>query len=89
MPYYVCHGPRFYYTNAYKAKKFLIFSYSTFDSSGKKYNITRILDLKTFSIDLATYEGYTKIYLNIFFAFRLYFSTLITTLSHVVLLHGK
>ncbi|KAJ9672443.1 hypothetical protein PVL29_025881 [Vitis rotundifolia] len=83
--------PISYWANAYDAKKFPIFSSRTFDSTGQPYNLTRILDTKTFSIDQAGYDAYSKIYLTVFFAFSygINFSTLTAAISHVALFHGK
>ena len=83
--------PIAYYTNAYDAKKFPIISSHTFDSTGQSYNISRILNQTTFSIDMAEYEGYSKIYLSVFFSvtYGISFATLTAAVSHVVLFHGK
>nr|KYP73486.1 Oligopeptide transporter 1 [Cajanus cajan] len=83
--------PISYWNNVYDAKKFPIISSHTFDSSGAVYNVTRILDAKTFDIDMDRYNNYSKLYLSITFAFDygLSFATLTATISHVVLFHGK
>ena len=82
--------PISYYRNASHAKRFPISSPHTFDSNGQKY-VTRILDPKTFSIDLAGYNAYSKLYLSVFFAFTygISFATLTAAISHVGLFHGK
>ncbi|KAF8030989.1 hypothetical protein BT93_D0238 [Corymbia citriodora subsp. variegata] len=83
--------PFLYWTNAYEAKRFPIFSPDTFDSTGQIYNITRILNAKTFDIDMEAYNGYSKLYLSVMFAvtYGLSFATLSATISHVALFHGK
>ncbi|GAB2274201.1 oligopeptide transporter, variant 2 [Dionaea muscipula] len=83
--------PAAYYTNLYDAKKFPFISPHTFDSSGATYNISRVLDDKTFTFDDTAYEGYSKLYLSVFFAlsYGLSFATLTATISHVGLFHGK
>lgn len=83
--------PLLYWGNAYDARKFPIISSHTFDVAGNTYNISRILNLKTFDIDQVAYNGYSKLYLSVFFAFTygLSFATLAATLSHVALFHGK
>ncbi|KAK7244641.1 hypothetical protein RIF29_39466 [Crotalaria pallida] len=83
--------PLSYWNNLYDAKKFPLISSHTFDSSGAIYNVTRILNPKTFDIDLDSYNNYSKLYLSITFAFEygLSFATLTATISHVVLFHGK
>ncbi|KAJ9672449.1 hypothetical protein PVL29_025887 [Vitis rotundifolia] len=83
--------PLTYYNNAYDAKKFPIFSSHTFDSTGQPYNLTRVLDPKTFSIDLNEYEAYSKLYLSIFFSvtYGISFATLAAAVSHVALFNGS
>jgi hypothetical protein len=82
--------PIAYWSNAYDAKKFPIFSSHTFDHTGQPYNLSRILNEKTFDIDLDSYNSYSKLYLSVFFAFTygLSFATLAATISHVALFHG-
>jgi len=46
--------PISYWNNIYDAKKFPIISSKTYDSSGAKYNITRIL--ANFDIDMDSYK---------------------------------
>ncbi|XP_010092336.2 oligopeptide transporter 1 [Morus notabilis] len=83
--------PIFYWTNAYEARKFPLISSHTFDSTGKSYNLSRVLDEKTFTLDQEGYNSYSKLYLSILFAlnYGLSFATLTATISHVVLFHGK
>ncbi|XP_074321769.1 oligopeptide transporter 1-like [Silene latifolia] len=83
--------PLSYYSNIYEAKKFPFISSKTFDQSGQAYNITRILDAKTFTFDDKAYSNYSKLYLSVFFAFSygLSFASLTATISHVALFHGK
>ncbi|XP_061373719.1 oligopeptide transporter 5-like [Gastrolobium bilobum] len=83
--------PLAYWNNLYDAKKFPLISSQTFDSTGALYNVTRILNAKTFDIDLDSYNNYSKIYLSVTFAleYGLSFATLTATISHVVLFHGE
>ncbi|KAL6313796.1 hypothetical protein AAG906_010215 [Vitis piasezkii] len=83
--------PIAYWTNLYDAKKFPIISSHVFDSTGQPYNLTRILDSRTFQIDQAGYNGYGKIYLSVFFAFTygISFAALTAAISHVALFNGK
>lgn len=82
--------PLLYWSNVYDGRKFPIISHHTFDSAGQIYNISRILDKRDFHIDQVAYDGYSKLYLSVFFAFTygLSFATLAATLSHVALFHG-
>ncbi|KAL0407021.1 UNVERIFIED_CONTAM: Oligopeptide transporter 1 [Sesamum latifolium] len=83
--------PLTYFSNTFNAKKFPIFSPHTFDQYGQGYNITRVLNTKTFNLNMAGYEGYSKLYLSVFFAFTygLGFASLSATITHVALHHGK
>lgn len=83
--------PITYWTNVYNAKRFPIFSSHVFDATGASYNISRILNKKTFEFDQSGYDNYSQIHLSIFFAFTygLSFATLTATLSHVALFHGR
>ncbi|KAL7249048.1 hypothetical protein ACSBR1_011250 [Camellia fascicularis] len=83
--------PIAYWSNAYEAKRFPLFSPKTFDFTGHTYNITRVLNQDTFDLHEAGYSGYSKLYLSVFFAFTygLSFATLAAAISHVGLFHGK
>ena len=83
--------PILYWSNAYDARKFPLISSHTFDSMGKTYNISRVLDETTFTLDQEGYNNYSKLYLSILFAlnYGLSFVVLTATISHVVLFHGK
>lgn len=83
--------PIAYYMNVYEAKKFPLMSSKTFDWSGKRYDITRILDQKSFQFNQAGYDGYSKLYMSITFAFAygFNFANLTAVLSHVFLFDGK
>ncbi|KAK4491788.1 hypothetical protein RD792_002564 [Penstemon davidsonii] len=83
--------PLNYYLNLYDAKKFPIFSSQTFDHTGHPYNISRVLNSETFAFDVAAYDGYSKLYLSVFFAFNygLGFASLAATITHVGLFHGR
>ncbi|XVE80589.1 hypothetical protein DITRI_Ditri14bG0151800 [Diplodiscus trichospermus] len=83
--------PIAYWTNSYQARRFPLISSHTFDASGETYNISRILNQKTFDINLPEYNSYSKLYLSVTFAFLygLSFATLMATISHVALFEGK
>ncbi|PON40112.1 Tetrapeptide transporter, partial [Parasponia andersonii] len=84
-------NPIAYWSNWYDAKKFPIFSSHTFDKTGQPYNISRVLNEKTFDLDREAYNSYSKLYVSVFFAFTygVSFATLMATISHVALFHGK
>ncbi|KAI3948136.1 hypothetical protein MKX01_014735 [Papaver californicum] len=82
--------PIIYWFNFYKAKNFSIFSSKLFESSGKEYNISSIVD-KNFGIDWAAYEKSGPLYLTSFFAmtYGTGFATLSAVIVHVLLFHGR
>ncbi|KAG6385646.1 hypothetical protein SASPL_154482 [Salvia splendens] len=79
--------PITYFNNIYQARKFPFFSSATFDDTGMKYNISRILNEATFSFNVAGYETYSKLHISAFFAFTygIGFAMLSATIVHVVL----
>ncbi|XP_057725512.1 oligopeptide transporter 1-like [Arachis stenosperma] len=83
--------PLFYWNNVFDAKRFPFISSHTFDFTGQKYNVTRILNVKTFDIDMESYQNYSKLYLSVTFAlvYGLNFASLTSSISHVILFHGK
>ena len=83
--------PIIYLTNTYNAKRFPIITPHVFDSDGQLYNITRILNQETFSINLKEYENYSQLNISAFFAitYGLSFASLTAVLSHVLLFNGK
>ncbi|XLS99901.1 hypothetical protein HN51_049253 [Arachis hypogaea] len=83
--------PLSYWNNVFDAKRFPLISSHTFDFSGQKYNVTRILNVKTFDIDMESYQNYSKLYLSVTFAlvYGLNFAILTSSISHVILFHGK
>lgn len=82
--------PAAYWSNTYDAKKFPFYSTRTFDVNGHKYNISRVLNEKTFDFDVAGYNSYGKLYLSIFFvmSYGISFATLSATISHVALFYS-
>lgn len=76
--------------NLYNAKNFPIFSTELFDASGRKYNVSAIVNDK-FEIDTAAYEKQGRVNLSIMFAlaYGLSFATIVATLTHVFLFNGK
>lgn len=83
--------PIIYWTNTYNAKRFPIITPNVYDSNGQPYNVTRILNQETFSINLKEYENYSRLNMSAYFAlaYGLSFATLTAVLSHVALFNGK
>ncbi|KAG6382491.1 hypothetical protein SASPL_157837 [Salvia splendens] len=84
--------PIAYWNNMYNAKRFPIISAHVFDATGATYNTSTILTGKTFEFDRAGYDSYySKVNLSIFFVliYGLNFAALASTVSHIVLFHGR
>ncbi|KAK8916637.1 Oligopeptide transporter 1 [Platanthera zijinensis] len=83
--------PLGYWTNVYNAKSFPLISANVFDSHGQPYNISRIINEDSFTVNVYREETYGK--LNITTAFALLycanFAGLTATIMHVALHHGK
>lgn len=83
--------PLTYFNNIFDARKFPIFTSHTYDDTGHYYNISRVLNEATFSLDMDAYNAYSKLHVSTFFAFTygIGFAMLSATLTHVALYHGK
>ncbi|CAD5191174.1 unnamed protein product [Musa acuminata subsp. malaccensis] len=83
--------PIAYWSNAYGSKNFPVYTSSLYDVYGKKYDLGRVLDQKTFTLNITEYEKYSDIRLSIMFAisYGLGFATLTATLAHVFLFNGS
>ncbi|KAH0453735.1 hypothetical protein IEQ34_018059 [Dendrobium chrysotoxum] len=83
--------PISYWLNLYNAKHFPIISSSVFDMNGKHYNTTRIINDRTFTLNVQEEENYSKIHMSITFAltYGLGFATLTASIMHVALHDGK
>ncbi|XP_024157372.1 oligopeptide transporter 1 [Rosa chinensis] len=84
-------APIAYWNNAYGFQRFPLISSHTFDAMGNTYNISRILNQKSFDINMSEYNSYSKVHLSTFFAIDngLSFASLTATISHVALFNGK
>ncbi|RWW83828.1 hypothetical protein BHE74_00007652 [Ensete ventricosum] len=83
--------PVAYWSNAYGSKNYPVYTSSLYDVYGKKYDLERVLDQKSFTLNITEYENYSDIRLSIMFAisYGLGFATLTATLSHVFLFNGS
>ncbi|KAL5981934.1 hypothetical protein ACLOJK_016001 [Asimina triloba] len=83
--------PLAYWTNAYDAKRFPIFSANLFDSEGNQYNISRALNEKSFVFDEAGYKSYSNVHLSALyvFAWGFMFASITASLSHFAFFHGR
>ncbi|KAJ1268282.1 hypothetical protein BS78_07G123400 [Paspalum vaginatum] len=83
--------PLLYWTNTYNAKRFPIISPHVYDDAGDPYDTNRVLDPKTFTLNLEEYNAYSRINVSVLFAmsYGIGFASLMSTLSHVTVYHGK
>ncbi|CAO2188002.1 unnamed protein product [Urochloa humidicola] len=83
--------PLLYWTNTYNAKRFPLVSPHVYDDAGGAYDTNRILDPETFALNLKEYNAYSRINVSVLFAinYGIGFASLMSTLSHVALYHGK
>ncbi|KAG6469701.1 hypothetical protein ZIOFF_070631 [Zingiber officinale] len=83
--------PLCYWTNIYDARRFPFLTSRLFDRGGAPYDLDRILEAESFSLDVRQYESYSDIYMSTFFAisYGIGFATLTATLSHVFLFDGQ
>ncbi|KAH0457547.1 hypothetical protein IEQ34_012862 [Dendrobium chrysotoxum] len=80
-----------YWTNTYNAKRFPIMSSHVFDYTGRSYNTSRIINERTFTLNVQEQDNYSKINLSIMFilTYGLGFASLTASIMHVALHHGK
>ncbi|KAK8936768.1 Oligopeptide transporter 1 [Platanthera zijinensis] len=80
-----------YWSNTYNARRFPIMSPHLFDYAGRPYNISRIIDGNSFTLDVEGLEGYSKINLSIMFVqtYGLGFASLTASVMYVLLYHGS
>lgn len=80
--------PIAYWTNSQNAKQFPLFSSSLFDADGHEYNVSRVLDERSFTLDLQKYKSYSQIYLSALYAYKYAFGYALATasLTHTILL---
>ncbi|TKW09728.1 hypothetical protein SEVIR_6G121300v4 [Setaria viridis] len=83
--------PLLYWTNTYNAMRFPLVSPHVYDDAGGPYDTNRVLDPKTFALNLKEYNAYSRINVSVLFAinYGISFASLMSTLSHVALYHGK
>ncbi|KAK6149634.1 hypothetical protein DH2020_017159 [Rehmannia glutinosa] len=76
--------------NTFDSRKFPIFSNQLFTSTGHKYDTTRILTPQ-YDLNIAAYEGYSKLYLSPLFALSIGsgFARFTAMLTHVALFNGS
>ncbi|CAM6129316.1 unnamed protein product [Calypogeia fissa] len=82
--------PIAYWGNVYDARTFPIFSSGLFQANGQEYDVNSIVG-DDFKLDVAAYEKYGQVNISLIFAltYGFGFATLSSTLTNVLLFHGK
>ena len=77
--------------NSQDAKRFPLFSSHLFDADGHEYNVSRVLNEESLTIDRQKYNSYSKVYLPAFYAYKYAFGFAFVTalLTHAILYHGR
>jgi len=83
--------PLLYWTDTYNARRFPLISPHVYDDAGRPYDTGRVINPDTFTLNLAGYDAYSRINVSVLFAvnYGIGFASLMSTLSHVALYHGK
>ncbi|KAG6523361.1 hypothetical protein ZIOFF_013217 [Zingiber officinale] len=83
--------PWSYWSNAYEARKFPLFSTNIYDSTGHNYNVSRIVDPNTLLFDSEAYSNYSKVYYSTSLIYTVGFSLALytSTISHIALFYGR
>ncbi|KAJ7178961.1 oligopeptide transporter [Mycena filopes] len=88
--FYWIATPAIYFTNTWYSKYMPISSGGSFDNTGAKYNVTRILTADS-TFDQESYEAYSPLFLSTTFAisYGLSFASITATLTHAFLFFRK
>ncbi|QBM86611.1 small oligopeptide transporter, OPT family [Metschnikowia aff. pulcherrima] len=80
-----------HYTNQWYSQYFPMASPSAYDRFGKEYNVSRVLDPKTLTLDEAKYKAYSPLFLSTTFAtaYCISFSAIVAVIFEAILFHGK
>lgn len=83
--------PAIYYSNTWYSKYMPLSSSGSYDRYQQEYNVTRIVNKETLRFDEAAYKEYSPLFISSTFAisYGLSFASIIATLVHTVLFHGK
>lgn len=83
--------PAIYYTNTWWSKYMPMSSSDSYDRYGEVYLVDKIINIDTLTIDEAEYKKYSPLFMPTTFAisYCLSFASIIATLVHTALFHGK
>ncbi|KAI0340457.1 OPT oligopeptide transporter [Trametopsis cervina] len=88
--FYWILAPALYYTNTWNSKYMPISSSTSFDNTGKKYQVLKILDDNN-NFNLEKYKAYSPLFLSTCFAisYGLSFASITATLTHTFIYYRK
>ncbi|KAG6523358.1 hypothetical protein ZIOFF_013214 [Zingiber officinale] len=83
--------PFSYWSNAYEARKFPLFSTNIYDSHGHKYNVSRIIDSNTLAFNQEAYDKYSKIYFttSLLYCYAFSLAQYTSSISQMTLFYGR
>ncbi|KAG6466078.1 hypothetical protein ZIOFF_076128 [Zingiber officinale] len=83
--------PFSYWSNAYEARKFPLFSTNIYDSHGQKYNVSRIIDSNTLTFNQEAYDKYSKIYFttSLLYCYAFSLAQYTSSISEITLCYGR
>lgn len=83
--------PAVYYTNTWYSKYLPLSSLGSYDRYQQTYNVTKIVNKENLSFNEEGYKAYSPLFILSTFAisYGLSFASIIATLVHTVLFHGK
>lgn len=87
--FYLFLSPILYYTNVWQSAYLPLLSSSTFDNTGSKYNITRVVD-ENLDFVLEKYEQYSPMYISMSYSltYALSFAAVTAIVVHTYLYNG-
>ncbi|BGP17729.1 hypothetical protein JCM10213_005310 [Rhodosporidiobolus nylandii] len=87
--FYLFVGPILYYKNVWNSAHLPFLSSSTFDNTGGKYNVTRVMTNNEF--DLAKYKEYSPMYISMSYSlsYGLNFAAVTGVLMYTILYNGQ
>ncbi|CUA75850.1 Sexual differentiation process protein isp4 [Schizosaccharomyces pombe 972h-] [Rhizoctonia solani] len=82
--------PILYYKNVWNFAYLPMSTSGPYDRFGKSYNVSRVIDMQTYTLNVTAYEEYSELYLPATYAvtYLLAFSVSTAVLVHTILYHG-
>ncbi|CAD0029424.1 unnamed protein product [Aureobasidium pullulans] len=88
--FYLFLSPILYYTNVWNSAYLPLLSSSTFDNTGKAYNVTRVVNAHL-DFDIAEYKKYSPMYISMSYSlsYALSFAAVTAVVVHTYLYNGS